>query len=313
MNGSFAGIAPYLKDPLILIGFFVFLFFGFGRLLIKSRLIPKLSQQHGYRVLQAFLFYGFVAGILIIALGFGIKYRELSTVEQGHVLSMLEDESRANLETTQELAKNTQTILGLMASLARTLRQPNIKLLAQLFPEENINALPTTGTPPELARSAMELLDTSPLRDDALEMARFTAAARAIHATVDRTLPTIDSLSDTEHRRYRIHEDVWTSQLPILRKIDAFPLSPFQRSYSDLARLRANYDVTVKHVHSYLVSIRDFLAGAAPINTENLAGVLSEERLAFSIVTTYGMDLADSAERLSALSKELPGIASSAK
>jgi len=75
---SFEKIAPFLSDPLILIGFFVFLAFLIARLIIRSGLIPVLGSGEGFTILRIILRYGFILGLVIIVLGFLIKYRELS-------------------------------------------------------------------------------------------------------------------------------------------------------------------------------------------------------------------------------------------
>jgi tetratricopeptide (TPR) repeat protein len=71
---GFAQFIPYLKDPLTLVGFALFLVFGTNRLLIRSGIIPPLSARSGSRVLQSLLRYGLVIALVVIALGFGLEY-----------------------------------------------------------------------------------------------------------------------------------------------------------------------------------------------------------------------------------------------
>jgi len=56
---AFGKVAPYLKHPLVLVGFVLFLFFGIYRQLIESGIIPPLDQQAGSTVVQTILEYGF--------------------------------------------------------------------------------------------------------------------------------------------------------------------------------------------------------------------------------------------------------------
>ena len=67
---AFDKIAPFLTNSLVLAGFAIFLFFGVLRSLLKSKVIPQLSQTHGGRIIGAFLKYGFVLALLVIVLGF---------------------------------------------------------------------------------------------------------------------------------------------------------------------------------------------------------------------------------------------------
>lgn len=67
---GFARIAPYLSDPLVLVGFALLLLFALFRSLIGSGLIPVLEQEAGGRVVQSILDYGFYVVALVILLGF---------------------------------------------------------------------------------------------------------------------------------------------------------------------------------------------------------------------------------------------------
>jgi hypothetical protein len=71
-QGGFQKIAPYLKHPLVLVGFVLFLFFGIHRKLIDSWIIPPLKD--GNEVVQAILAYGFWIALAVIVLGIGLQY-----------------------------------------------------------------------------------------------------------------------------------------------------------------------------------------------------------------------------------------------
>jgi hypothetical protein len=55
-EGGFPAVAPYLKDPLVLIGFFLFLAFLFTRYLLRQKIIPALPPGPGFRILKTILF-----------------------------------------------------------------------------------------------------------------------------------------------------------------------------------------------------------------------------------------------------------------
>ena len=99
MTGGFPAVAPYLKDPLVLIGFFLFLAFLFTRLLLKQRIIPPLPPGPGFRILKTILLYGFIIGLLLVMCGFAIKYRELVGQERQ------ENQDRELKKRTQEAAE----------------------------------------------------------------------------------------------------------------------------------------------------------------------------------------------------------------
>jgi len=67
---SFTKIAPFLTNPLVLVGFVLMLFFGIHRSLMKSGIIPPLSARFANKVLQTTLRYGFVIALVVIVRGF---------------------------------------------------------------------------------------------------------------------------------------------------------------------------------------------------------------------------------------------------
>ena len=67
---GFAQIAPYLTNPLVLAGFGLLLFFALLRAVLKSRVMPTVSQSAGGRALASLLRYGFVVALVVIVLGF---------------------------------------------------------------------------------------------------------------------------------------------------------------------------------------------------------------------------------------------------
>jgi hypothetical protein len=77
MDIGFNKLAPYLSDPLILIGFFLLLAFTFSRYLIKKQIIGPMPKAYGYRILRLVLLYGFIIGLLIIIFGFALRHEAL--------------------------------------------------------------------------------------------------------------------------------------------------------------------------------------------------------------------------------------------
>jgi hypothetical protein len=69
---DFAKIASYLGQPLVLVGFVIFLFFGILKQLVDPTALrnsPHLTARIGV----LFLTYGFVIAIVTIVLGFGLS------------------------------------------------------------------------------------------------------------------------------------------------------------------------------------------------------------------------------------------------
>jgi hypothetical protein len=74
---DFSKIAPYLTDPFVLVGFFLLLSLSFVSLILSNGIIQPLGKGAGASILRIVLHYGFLIGLLIIALAFWYKSKEL--------------------------------------------------------------------------------------------------------------------------------------------------------------------------------------------------------------------------------------------
>ena len=283
---------PYLQQPLVLVGFALLLFFGLAKVVARSRVLTPITGAKSYRILQTLLAYGFVLAVAVIALGFGLKYRELSQAEQQNAVGLLGRELEGNLATVESLRKNTITLMSMVTEVAKSLRQPNIVVLKTLFPNENLdggNQLPAK----EMALNALSSLLEKRLDKNRVEMARADAVAKIIRTTIDRTLPTVVSLADKSRERYQIREGAWAANLPILSKVFVSGVPQLQNSYVTAQKMRADYDVVCSGVISYLEALHSLLDKKVGVNLDTLTALLAQERQSISLLTSYGQPMAD--------------------
>jgi hypothetical protein len=71
---AFGKIAPYLKHPLVLVGFVLLLFFDIHRQLIESGILKPLTEETSGVVVLTILEYGFWIALAVIVLGIGLQY-----------------------------------------------------------------------------------------------------------------------------------------------------------------------------------------------------------------------------------------------
>ena len=297
---SFEKAAPYLKDPLVLVGFVLLLFFALARALIRSRLLTPITGAKSYRLLQTVLAYGFVLGILVVLLGFGLKYRELSEAEQRRTVGLLQREFDGNVASVESIRRNVLSLLPIVQQIATSVRRPDLPALSVLFPNENVesgNKLP----PRELALKALMALFDRHLDTNKSEMAKADAAAKAIHGTVERTRPTVLALCDSDHVRYVINEATWSANLPILRQIQLEGIPALQEAYASARKLRSDYDVVCSSVVAYLDAVRTLFEPKIGVNLETLTAALGQEQQSLSLISAYGANLADALDRMKAL------------
>jgi hypothetical protein len=73
---QFSKIAPYLMNPLVLIGFCLFLVYGVFWSLLKAKLLKPVRPDESSAIIRLFLKYAFGVAVATIALGFtyaGVK------------------------------------------------------------------------------------------------------------------------------------------------------------------------------------------------------------------------------------------------
>ena len=301
---DFAKVAPYLQDPLILIGFIVFLGFSFSRYLIKQKIIPELPPKLGFSILKIILLYGFIIGILIVSLGFGLKYKELSKSEQMNAFKLLRNELKHNLYVASELTKNMENILSKQKTIAEVLRIEGIKIFPIVFPIENTHLKPQKSVQ-EMVDLAFDTLASSDIIHDDLEMNKFNAAGKQINSTIENTVVVLRSLQDEKGVRYVIKNDIWQSNLPIYRMVNTFDVILFQDSLEELEKLRTNYSITIVHAIDYLETVKDFFKPGNTITRQQLYKVLSKERFSLEMTLNYSSDLIVNSEKLKLLESKL--------
>lgn len=96
---TFKEIAPYLTQPLVLVGFALMLSFGFYRRLIDRGIIPPLPKREASGFAHTLLRHSFITGFATILLGFSLTfYQQSSTNKEKEREREIEDASVLELE-----------------------------------------------------------------------------------------------------------------------------------------------------------------------------------------------------------------------
>jgi len=69
---GFAKVAPYLTNPLVLIGFGLFLSSGICKVLVRSGILPPVSRSASSAIVRLLLRYGFILALSLIISGVGL-------------------------------------------------------------------------------------------------------------------------------------------------------------------------------------------------------------------------------------------------
>jgi hypothetical protein len=121
-NMDFAKIAPFLTNPLVLIGFSLFIFAGLIKQLIQAKIIPELTKDGGAGIVRLFLDHSFVIVLAIVLLGFlheGLKsYYDYRHKQGTAVKDTYNKRADAAFSVVlNELGSNVQTIGTLVSAI----------------------------------------------------------------------------------------------------------------------------------------------------------------------------------------------------
>jgi hypothetical protein len=287
---NFERIAPYLQDPLVLVGFIFFVASLTGRQLLRSGIIQPLPPRPGFRILRLLLSYGFVLALVVILLGFGLKYRELSRAEQHAAVRLIAEELAANAAVLTELGKNADTLTNAAIVFSSVVRDPRFQILRGLFPDENLDPLLDEGTLTNLYNERIDWLSASGLLKSKDETRRLTEACAAVGRSYGRMIPTVRSLADESGERYRLSRAAWDEQLSIARKITVVDVATLSQLYEQMSRARATYGRIASIVPEYLRNI-DAFCRELPPTRDSLSPTLATERLTFRLLPAFRSQL----------------------
>jgi len=280
---DFQKIAPYLHDPLVLVGFVMFTGLLFAKVIVRPAFIPQMTQGGGFKILRLILTYGFVIAILVILLGFGLKYRDLSRAEQERTVKLLIQEIRSDENVVSEITKSAETLKNASDAVSVVLRTPRIRILAGLFPAVNLDPAAPDSEKTNLFNERFDWLQSSGLLTDRTEVTRFNLASAAVKRTIERTRSTILSLADRTGQRYQIHDAVFNSQLPVLRKITVVDVTGLSALYERLRDARETYFRVADSVVEYLDAVSSFCTDR-PVTRDTLSLALAKERLVYALL-----------------------------
>ena len=229
----------------------------------------------------------------------------ITVKEQKNILAQLQVELSSNLKTANELKQNTETILSSLNLISgeQFLRNPKIQILPLIFPKENLDKVPSKSVT-DLVNEGLNKYVELKLDTNQLEKQKFTAAGQLIALTLDKTLPTLNSLSDKEGTRYPVYTTIWNANLQNLSKIDVFDITKFQQTYSDLNSLKTNYNIVINRATDYLSDLNKFFKPDNNLITrQSIEKILTSERLAYDLIVTYSKSLLSNIESLTSLQK----------
>ncbi len=70
---NFTSIAPFLTNPLTLIGFVIFIFISLLAGISKSKFFAKITGKDTAKIIKTIIILGFIIAILVIIGGFGVQ------------------------------------------------------------------------------------------------------------------------------------------------------------------------------------------------------------------------------------------------
>ncbi|MDI9312148.1 MAG: hypothetical protein QM535_18180 [Limnohabitans sp.] len=238
----------------------------------------------------------------IITLAMKTWNNKMSINEQKNVISQLKVELDSNLKTANELKLNIETVLSSLNLISgdQVLRNSKIQISPILFPISNLDKSPVAVS--DMVNESITKYLSLNLNTNELEQQKFSATGKLIALTLDKTIPTFNSLADRDGNRYPIYSTIWNANSNNLSKIDVYDITKFQKTYSELNSLKANYDIVINRATDYLTDLSKFFKPENnQIKKEDLEKILTSERFAYDLILTYSKSLVENIENLSKL------------
>lgn len=313
--GAFESVAPYLKDPLILIGFVLFIGFLLARQVLRSGLVPTLTQSMGARVVRLLLQYGFLLALSVIVLGFGIRYYEIHENKQRIIEKQLAAsdligaELCANRGTMIEIGESVDSLNRARSTLVQSLRDRRFPIASMLFGEKLLTLSPGSEASGAAALVRYDELSRSGYLDNPEVCSQHMKLCGAIKTTIERTRSTLASLADTSEERFRVASGSWDSHQAMLTSLAKVDLDRTASLYETMKNVRKNYTRFSSATLEYIDSVSAF-CGQMPTE-HGLSAVLSSEQILVSMSRSLAAGIAqliESADKsLTTLNKRCVG------
>lgn len=150
---GFKDIAPYLTQPLVLVGFVLLIVFGVHRALLKAHVISPLPPRASGTVVQSFLKYGFVIALVAIVLGFALAFYQTPpaidqtppAIEQKATAKESGTAINAGRDVTYGVPPASPPSPGQSAALPGTAKQPPLPINQNATAESGGTAINSGG------------------------------------------------------------------------------------------------------------------------------------------------------------------------
>ncbi|MCR9121048.1 MAG: toll/interleukin-1 receptor domain-containing protein [Phyllobacteriaceae bacterium] len=232
-----------------------------------------------------------LAGVLAWFVSDVLEQREFA-IARADVLA----EMRSNAEVVADLKGNASSLASAVQTVAGSVRNPKIEILAMLFPSANLRP-DALEKQTNLYNEVIDALDNSGLVQDPLQRQRVTQACNAIARTIARTRTTIVSLADLKVNRYQISSDRWQLHRPVLVASDLDWSTEMSDLHDAMHSLRRDYARVAAAAVEYLDAMHAF-CGELKINRSTMSEVLAAERLTISLLLKYQEEATQTLEQI---------------
>lgn len=195
------------------------------------------------------------------------------------------NELRSNAIIVSDLQGNAAGLAGAVQAVATSVRHPDIKILATLFPSENLLA-DAVEKQSNLYNEVIDALVVSGLVQNTVEVQRAAQACSAIASTIERTQPTISALADLEKNRYQISTASWQHHRAVIVANDQTRASELTDLVDAMLLLRRNYSRVAEASIEYLAVMLTFCR-ELNINRKAMSEVLATERRTLTLLLNY--------------------------
>ncbi|VAW48347.1 hypothetical protein MNBD_GAMMA02-994 [hydrothermal vent metagenome] len=286
----FSSVLPYFTDPLIWIGFILLLVFLLTRYFLNNDIITELPAWLDAELPRRVLKHGFVVGLLVIVLGIGLKYHELSEAEQSHAINLVKTEINNNLSTIEQLAQNTQTLIDSHQAVSGALRSGDSVIMNRLFPspdqpsDEAINFS-------KIVEASFTALKESNLLKSKGAMKSFNSSKDQIKSIIYPHNQVLISIQDPNSKQYAITIQMWHDHKEVIARAGDFDQLRFEDSLATMHAIRKQYQRTLRDSADYFTETLNFMERNTFIGNGAVFEILTKEDQALQSLSTMHSEI----------------------
>ncbi len=280
-----SSIRPYFTDPLIWIGVVLILIFLLIKYLLNKNVITQLPDWLASEASKKLIKHGYLLGILVTILGFGLQHHELNKAEQNLTKNLINTEVKNNLATIQYISKNIQILLDSHQILYEALRHTDSKIMQYLFPT-TVQDSDKNKQLSQRVEVAFNALKESNLLKKTAAMNALNSSKKRINVIIHPIHESLNVMRNPAGQNMVIETELWQTHQDVITQLDGFDLAKYEQNLTLMQSLKNEYEQTLEDNADYVDEVMNFLEPSTFIGNGPVFEIITKEKKSLDSLIT---------------------------